>query len=80
MNTLKFLLDARNDCPYDWPEMDNAILELDKYITDMDEYLDYTTGGACSVSVGCDIEMAKKAHDSHVGRLIKEEQSCTSVK
>lgn len=50
-----------------------AIDELLEYESDMDKYLDYTTNGKCSKSVGSCLQSIKTAHDITVDEIVKYE-------
>lgn len=60
----------------DWKDrrkaIEEAIIELEEYQSDMDKYLDYTTGGRCSKSFNSNLAAIKQAHDKHIESLIKE--------
>jgi hypothetical protein len=44
-------------------KLHEAIEELEEYESDMDKYLDYTTGSRCSKSFNANLSQIKQAHD-----------------
>ena len=52
--------------------LDKAIKELEEYKSDMDSYLDYTTGSRCTKSFNSSLGSIKNAYDRELGKIIKE--------
>lgn len=52
--------------------IEEAINELEKYESDMDIYLDYTTGSRCSKSFNADIAIVKQQHDRYIETSINK--------
>lgn len=69
MKALDILRAVREKGVFDG-DASGALEELEEYIADMDKYLDYTTNGACSKSVGADLGAIKAEHDRMVKKMI----------
>lgn len=53
-------------------KIDEAIKELEKYESDMDSYLDYTTGSRCTKSFNSCLGSIKSAYEKELEKIIKE--------
>ena len=53
-------------------KIDEAIKELEKYESDMDSYLDYTTGSRCTKSFNSCLGSIKIAYEKELEKLVKE--------
>ena len=51
---------------------DEAIKELEEYVSDMDSYLDYTTGSRCTKSFNSSLGSIKIAYNRELEKIIKE--------
>ena len=49
-----------------------AIKELEEYESDMDSYLDYTTGSRCTKSFNSSLGSIKNAYDRELEKIVKE--------
>lgn len=79
MKALKILQEQynilNNDTDGVWidPEkIDEAIKELEEYESDMDSYLDYTTGSRCTKSFNSCLGSIKSAYEKELEKIIKE--------
>ena len=52
--------------------LDKAIKELEEYESDMDSYLDYTTGSRCTKSFNSSLGSIKIAYDRELEKIVKE--------
>ena len=52
--------------------LDEAIEELEEYESDMDSYLDYTTGSRCTKSFNSSLGSIKNAYDRELEKIVKE--------
>ena len=52
--------------------LDEAIKELEEYESDMDSYLDYTTGSRCTRSFNSSLGSIKNAYDRELEKIVKE--------
>ena len=52
--------------------LEEAIKELEEYESDMDSYLDYTTGSRCTKSFNSSLGSIKIAHGKELEKIIKE--------
>ena len=52
--------------------LDEAIKELEEYESDMDSYLDYTTGSRCTKSFNSSLGSIKIAYGKELEKIIKE--------
>ena len=52
--------------------LDEAIKELEEYESDMDSYLDYTTGSRCTKSFNSSLGSIKIAYGKELEKLVKE--------
>ena len=52
--------------------INKAIKELEEYESDMDSYLDYTTGSRCTKSFNSSLGSIKIAYLKELGKIIKE--------
>ncbi len=52
--------------------LDEAIKELEGYESDMDSYLDYTTGSRCTKSLNSSLGSIKNAYDRELEKIVKE--------
>ena len=52
--------------------LDEAIKELEEYESDMDSYLDYTTGSRCTKSFNSSLGSIKNAYDRELEKIVKE--------
>ena len=53
-------------------QVDEAIKELEEYESDMDSYLDYTTGSRCTKSFNSCLGSIKIAYGKELEKLVKE--------
>ena len=53
-------------------QVDEAIKELEEYESDMDSYLDYTTGSRCTKSFNSCLGSIKNAYDRELEKIVKE--------
>ena len=53
-------------------KIDEAIKELEEYESDMDKYLDYTTGSRCTKSFNSCLGSIKIAYEKDLEKIIKE--------
>ena len=53
-------------------KIDEAIKELEEYVSDMDSYLDYTTGSRCTKSFNSSLGSIKIAYGKELEKIIKE--------
>ena len=53
-------------------KIDEAIKELEEYESDMDSYLDYTTGSRCTKSFNSCLGSIKNAYDRELEKIVKE--------
>ena len=77
MKALELLKDYRNidfGCNVEelHNEINKAIKELEEYESDMDSYLDYTTGSRCTKSFNSCLGSIKNAYDRELEKIIKE--------
>ena len=74
MKALDLLITLRDD--YIHGELDSdvneAIKELEEYVSDMDSYLDYTTGSRCTKSFNSSLGSIKNAYDRELEKIVKE--------
>ena len=54
-------------------KIDEAIKELEKYESDMDSYLDYTTGSRCTKSFNSCLGSIKIAYGKELEKIVKED-------
>ena len=52
--------------------INKAIKELEEYESDMDSYLDYTTGSRCTKSFNSSLGSIKNAYLKELGKIIKD--------
>ena len=52
--------------------LDKAIKELEEYESDMDSYLDYTTGSRCTKSFNSSLGSIKIAYGKELEKIVKE--------
>ena len=52
---------------------DEAIKELEEYESDMDSYLDYTTGSRCTKSFNSCLGSIKSAYEKELEKIVKED-------
>ena len=52
---------------------DEAIKELEEYESDMDSYLDYTTGSRCTKSFNSCLGSIKIAYEKELEKIVKED-------
>ena len=52
--------------------LEEAIKELEEYESDMDSYLDYTTGSRCTKSFNSSLGSIKNAYDKELEKIVKE--------
>ena len=52
--------------------INKAIKELEEYESDMDSYLDYTTGSRCTKSFNSSLGSIKNAYDRELEKIVKE--------
>ena len=77
MKAIELLKDYKNidfGCNMDdlHSQVEEAIKELEEYESDMDRYLDYTTGSRCSKSFNSCLSSIKSAYDIELEKIIKE--------
>ena len=77
MKAIELLKDYKNidfGCNMDdlHSQIDEAIDELEEYESDMDSYLDYTTGSRCTKSFNSSLGSIKNAYDRELEKIIKE--------
>ena len=77
MRALELLKDYKNidfGCNMDdlHSQIDEAIKEFEEYESDMDSYLDYTTGSRCTRSFNSRLGSIKIAHGKELEKIIKE--------
>ena len=77
MKALELLKDYKNidfGCNMDdlHSQIDKAIKELEEYESDMNSYLDYTTGSRCTKSFNSSLGSIKIAYLKELGKIIKE--------
>ena len=77
MKALELLKDYKNidfGCNMDdlHIQIDEAIKELEEYESDMDSYLDYTTGSRCTKSFNSSLGSIKNAYDRELEKIVKE--------
>ena len=77
MKAIELLKDYKNidfGCNMDdlHSQVDEAIKELEEYESDMDSYLDYTTGSRCTKSFNSCLGSIKNAYLKELGKIIKE--------
>lgn len=53
-------------------KLDEAIKELEEYESDMDSYLDYTTGSRCTKSFNSCLGSIKIAYEKELEKIVKE--------
>ena len=53
-------------------KIDEAIKELEEYESDMDSYLDYTTGSRCTKSFNSCLGSIKIAYEKELEKIVKE--------
>ena len=74
MKALDLLITLRDD--YIHGELDSdvneAIKELEEYVSDMDSYLDYTTGSRCTKSFNSCLGSIKIAYGKELEKIVKE--------
>ena len=75
MKALDLLITLRDD--YIHGELDSdvneAIKELEEYESDMDSYLDYTTGSRCTKSFNSCLGSIKIAYGKELEKIVKED-------
>ena len=75
MKALDLLITLRDD--YIHGELDSdvneAIKELEEYVSDMDSYLDYTTGSRCTKSFNSCLGSIKIAYGKELEKIVKED-------
>ena len=54
-------------------KLDKAIKELEEYESDMDSYLDYTTGSRCTKSFNSCLGSIKIAYGKELEKIVKED-------
>ena len=54
-------------------KLDEAIKELEEYESDMDSYLDYTTGSRCTKSFNSCLGSIKIAYGKELEKIVKED-------
>ena len=54
-------------------DIDEAIKELEEYESDMDSYLDYTTGSRCTKSFNSCLGSIKIAYGKELEKIVKED-------
>ena len=57
---------------YNLEDIKKAIKELEEYVSDMDSYLDYTTGSRCTKSFNSSLGSIKNAYDRELEKIVKE--------
>ena len=77
MKAIELLKDYKNidfGCNMDdlHSQVDEAIKELEEYESDMDSYLDYTTGSRCTKSFNSSLGSIKIAYGKELEKLVKE--------
>ena len=77
MKALELLKDYKNidfGCNMDdlHSQVEKAIKELEEYESDMDSYLDYTTGSRCTKSFNSSLGSIKIAYGKELEKIIKE--------
>ena len=77
MRALELLKDYKNidfGCNMDdlHSQIDEAIKELEEYESDMDSYLDYTTGSRCTKSFNSSLGSIKIAYGKELEKIVKE--------
>ena len=77
MKTIELLKDYKNidfGCNMDdlHSQIDEAIDELEEYESDMDSYLDYTTGSRCTKSFNSCLGSIKIAYEKDLEKIVKE--------
>ena len=77
MKAIELLKDYKNidfGCNMDdlHSQVDEAIKELEEYESDMDSYLDYTTGSRCTKSFNSSLGSIKIAYDRELEKIVKE--------
>ena len=77
MKAIELLKDYKNidfGCNMDdlHSQVDEAIKELEEYESDMDSYLDYTTGSRCTKSFNSSLGSIKNAYDKELEKIFKE--------
>ena len=78
MRALELLKDYKNidfGCNTDdlHSQIDEAIKELEEYESDMDSYLDYTTGSRCTKSFNSSLGSIKIAYRKEIEKIVKEQ-------
>ena len=53
-------------------KLEEATEELEEYESDMDSYLDYTTGSRCTKSFNSSLGSIKIAYDRELEKIVKE--------
>ena len=77
MKAIELLKDYKNidfSCNMDdlHSQIDEAIKELEEYESDMDSYLDYTTGSRCTKSFNSCLGSIKIAYGKELEKIVKE--------
>ena len=77
MKAIELLKDYKNidfGCNMDdlHSQIDEAIKELEEYESDMDSYLDYTTGSRCTKSFNSSLGSIKIAYNRELEKIVKE--------
>ena len=74
MKALDLLITLRDDYIHGEldSDVDEAIKELEEYESDMDSYLDYTTGSRCTKSFNSCLGSIKIAYGKELEKLVKE--------
>ena len=77
MKAIELLKDYKNidfGCNMDdlHSQIDEAIKELEEYESDMDSYLDYTTGSRCTKSFNSSLGSIKIAYGKELEKIFKE--------
>ena len=77
MKAIELLKDYKNidfGCNTDdlYSQIDEAIKELEEYESDMDSYLDYTTGSRCTKSFNSSLGSIKNAYEKELEKIVKE--------
>lgn len=74
MKALDLLITLRDDYIHGELDFDvnEAIKELEEYVSDMDSYLDYTTGSRCTKSFNSCLGSIKIAYGKELEKLVKE--------
>ena len=78
IKAIELLKDYKNidfGCNMEWlhNEIDEAIKELEEYESDMDSYLDYTTGSRCTKSFNSCLGSIKIAYGKELEKIVKED-------